>query len=32
MNAKIKVHALAQNRTALGIMHAYLELNPGCTN
>ena len=31
MNAKIKVHALAQNRTALGIMHAYLELNPGCT-
>lgn len=31
MEALIKVHGKAQNRTALGIMHAYLELNPKCT-
>ncbi len=31
MEALIKVHGKAQNRTALGIMHAYLELNPNCT-
>lgn len=31
MEALIKVHGKAQNRTALGIMHAYLELNPKCS-
>lgn len=28
MDAKIKVYGKAQNRTALGILHAYLRLNP----
>lgn len=31
MEALIKVHGKAQNRTALGIMHAYLEIHPDCT-
>lgn len=31
METYIKVHAKAQNRTALGIMHAYLAINPNCT-
>ena len=31
MSAYIQVHALAPDRTALGIMHAYLQLNPEAT-
>ncbi len=31
MEALIKVHGKAQNRTALGIMHAYLEIHPDST-
>ncbi len=31
MDALIKVHGKAQNRTALGIMHAYLEIYPDST-
>ena len=31
MEAKIRVYGKAQNRTALGIVHAYVELNPGTT-
>ena len=31
MEALIKVHGKAQNRTALGIMHAYLEIYPDST-
>ena len=29
--AKIKVYAKAQNRTALGIIHAYMTINPKAT-
>ena len=29
--AKIKVYAKAQNRTALGIIHAYMTINPEAT-
>ena len=29
--AKIKVYAKAQNRTALGIVHAYMKINPKAT-
>ena len=31
METYIKVYAKAQNRTALGIIHAYLKINPDCT-
>ena len=29
--AKVKVYAKAQNRTALGIVHAYMKINPKAT-
>ena len=31
VNSKVKVKAKAQNRAALGIVHAYLKLNPNIT-
>lgn len=31
MPAKVKVSAKSQNRTALGIVHAYCAINPGCS-
>ena len=31
METKVKVYGKAQNRTALGIMHAYMALNPNTT-
>lgn len=31
MASKIRVYGQAQNRTALGIMHAYMKLNPDAT-
>lgn len=31
MEAKIRVYGKAQNRTALGVVHAYVELNPNTT-
>lgn len=31
MENKIRVYGKAQNRTALGIMHAYMLMNPDAT-
>lgn len=31
MSAKVKVSAKSQNRTALGIVHAYCAINPDCS-
>lgn len=31
MANKIKVHGKAQNRTALGVLHAYMVINPNAT-
>ena len=31
MDVKVKVYGKAQNRTALGIMHAYMTLHPETT-
>ena len=28
---KVRVYGKAQNRTALGIVHAYMVMNPGAT-
>lgn len=31
MEPKVRVYGKAQNRTALGVMHAYMTINPGAT-